>query len=669
VNSYLTRYRSLLICLVLAAGTLALYEPVIHYEFVDVDDPRFVINNDHVRAGFSWAGLVWATHTVYVETWQPVTWVSHMLDCQLYGLNAGGHHLTSLLIHVANTCLLFVWLNGLTKATWRSAFVAALFAWHPLHVESVAWICERKDVLSTLFWMLALLAYTRYARKPGPGRYALVAVLYALGMMSKPMAVTLPCVLLLVDFWPLNRFGFQLGAAGPIAGRLPAGWPAGAIARSCQSLRLPTWVGNSAVLILEKVPLFLLALGMTAATVYAEGHGGTLAGLGGLPMHTRVANALISYRCYLTETFWPTHLAFFYPYSFDLPLAAVLGAVGLLLLWSGCFLLRARLQPYLLMGWCWWLGTLVPAIGLIQFCSQARADRYMYIPAIGLFMALVWGVTDLLGRRSLGRKLLPLIGCLALVGCLGASAVQVRYWQNSVTMARHAIEVTRNNYAAYESLGTALYQRGLKSEAILCYRQALAISDQLPESHYNLGIALMDAGQIGEAIDHFAAAVQILPDHYELHQRLGAALLAEGQGRLAEATREFSEAVRLNPDFAEGQADWGIALVKQGDPAQALPHFLEAVRLGPTNTDFRFDLGLDLLDAHRYAEAAAQFSEELKIAPNETRAHYRLARAQEQLEDFAGAVSNYRFVLHQAPDFAEAKSALEQILSAHPELK
>jgi len=271
VNSYLTRYRSLLICLVLAAGTLALYEPVIHYEFVDVDDPRFVINNDHVRAGFSWAGLVWATHTVYVETWQPVTWVSHMLDCQLYGLNAGGHHLTSLLIHVANTCLLFVWLNGLTKATWRSAFVAALFAWHPLHVESVAWICERKDVLSTLFWMLALLAYTRYARKPGPGRYALVAVLYALGMMSKPMAVTLPCVLLLVDFWPLNRFGFQLGAAGPIAGRLPAGWPAGAIARSCQSLRLPTWVGNSAVLILEKVPLFLLALGMTAATVYAEG--------------------------------------------------------------------------------------------------------------------------------------------------------------------------------------------------------------------------------------------------------------------------------------------------------------------------------------------------------------------------------------------------------------
>ncbi|HUC84009.1 MAG TPA: tetratricopeptide repeat protein, partial [Candidatus Acidoferrales bacterium] len=543
------------------------------------------------------------------------------------------------------------------------------FAWHPLHVESVAWICERKDVLSALFWMLALLAYTRYVKKPGKGWYFLLLILYALGMMSKPMAVTLPCALLLLDFWPLNRLALPLNTKLPASGCLPGGRLAAAVARACQSKNLPPVVGKSLILIGEKIPFFLLALGMTAATLYAEGSGGTLAGFAGLPLHTRVANALISYRVYLGETFWPFNLAFFYPYSFDLPLLSVLAAAGLLAIWTGCFILIARRLPYLLMGWCWWLGTLVPTIGLIQFCSQARADRYMYIPSIGLLIVVVWGVADLLQRWAVGRAVLPWLGGLGLAGCLGVSWIQIGYWQNSITMARHAIDVTRNNYAAYESLGTALYQRGFKSEAMQCYREALRIDDQMPEPHFNLGVALMDAGQTEAAADQFAAAVKVLPDHYELHNQLGAALLALGGRRLPEAIHEFSETVRLHPDFADGHTHLAIALVRQGDVTNALPQFAEAVRLDPTNAVYRFNLGLALLDSHQPAQAAAQFAEQLKLAPNDAKAHYRLAQALAQSGDFAGAVAHYREALRRTPDFPEAKAAMDQLLSTHPDLK
>jgi tetratricopeptide (TPR) repeat protein len=665
MNAFLVRHRTLMICLLLAAGTLALYWPVTHYDFVDVDDPRFVIDNPHVTAGVTWQGLAWALRSEYVETWQPVTWVSHMLDCQFYGLHAGGHHLTNVLLHVASTLLLFLWLKNLTQAVGRSALVAALFAWHPLHVESVAWICERKDVLSTLFWMLALLAYTRYARRPASGSYLLTLGLYALGLMSKPMVVTLPFVLLLLDFWPFNRFGWL-----PVTGSPPAeGAWAAAFARLGRSFRLPTLAARAAGLVAEKIPFFVLALAMTAATIHAENSGGTLASLTGLPLHIRVANALLSYQTYLAETFWPAKLAFFYPYSFDLPLVSVAGAALLLMIWSGCCLLRARLQPYLLMGWCWWLGTLLPTIGLIQYCSQARDDRYMYIPSIGLFITLVWGMTALMQRWAAGRKILPLLGGVALAACLATSAIQIRYWQNSVTMARHAIAVTQNNYAAYESLGTALYQRGFNAEAIDCYRTALRISDQLPESHYNLGQVLMATGKLDEALEHFAAAVKLLPDHAELHYRLGDALMAAGDRRIPEAIHELVETVRLKPDFADAHARLGVAYIKQGQTTNALAHFAEAARLEPGNANYRFNLGLALLDNHQPAQAAAQFAAELKNDPDQTRAYYRLAQALAQQGDFAGAAANYRNALRQTPGSSEAQSALKQILDAHPELK
>jgi tetratricopeptide (TPR) repeat protein len=581
------------ICLTLALVTLLLYWPLTHYDFVNVDDPRFVIQNPHVQGGFTWQSVVWAFQTLYVETWQPITWFSHMLDCRLYGLKPGGHHLTSLLIHVANTLLVFLWLDNLTKATGRSAFVAALFAWHPLHVESVAWVCERKDVLSALFWLLALVAYTGYARKPGVGRYGLVLGLFALGLMSKPMVVTLPCVLLLVDFWPLNRFGLL----GNLAGEKMAKPDTDPIAGGAFNVR--ALVRKSFILILEKIPFFVLGLGMTAITIYAENAGGTLVNVAGLPMHVRVANALASYQSYLSETFWPARLAYFYPYSFDLPLAATLGTALLLAVWTGCLVLRVRQQPYLLTGWLYFIGTLVPTIGLIQYCSQSRADRYMYLPSIGLFMVVVWGLKDVFERWPARRRLLPVLGGLALIGCLGASSVQIRYWQNSLTVARHAIEVTDNDYVAYESLGEAIAALGQPERAISFFAEAVRLAPVWPQGQFNYGITLSEIGQTNDAIEHLQAGVKLAPNFSEGHYRLGRTLFQFGKPD--EAVPEFAETLRLDPNFAEAHYWLGQALQQQGKFAEAVPHYREALR--------------------------------------------------------------------QTPGFPEAKTALDQILSAHPDLK
>jgi tetratricopeptide (TPR) repeat protein len=561
---------------------------------------------------------------------------------------------------VANTLLVFLWLDNLTKATGRSAFVAALFAWHPLHVESVAWVCERKDVLSALFWLLALVAYTGYARKPGVGRYGLVLGLFALGLMSKPMVVTLPCVLLLVDFWPLNRFGWlgDLERVKPDTGLTAGG-----------KFNGRALVRKSFILILEKIPFFVLGLGMTAITIYAENAGGTLANVAGLPMHVRVANALASYQSYLSETFWPAGLAYFYPYSFDLPLAATLGTALLLAVWTGCLVLRVRQQPYLLTGWLYFMGTLVPTIGLIQYCSQSRADRYMYLPSIGLFMVVVWGLKDVFERWPARRKLLPVLGGLALIGCLGASAVQIRYWQNSLTVARHAIEVTRDNYVAYDGLGRALTDLGLKDQALGCFVEAVRLDPNFPQSQFNLGVALRERGQLADAAEHFEAAAKLVPNHYETRSSFGSTLLLLGDDRLTEAVDEFSAALRLKPDSAETHGQLAVALVRQGKITNAIPHFAEAVRLDPTNAEFRFNFGLALLDSHQPAGAAAQFVAELQLTPDETKAHYRLAEALQQQGKFAEAVPHYREALRRTPDFPEAKAALDQILSAHPDLK
>ena len=643
------------ICLALALVTAALYWPLLHHNFVNLDDEAYITANPHVQSGLTGPGLVWAFQIGYAAYWHPLTWISHMLDCQLYGLNPAGHHLSSLLFHVVNALLLFLWLNQLTGALWRSAFVAALFAWHPLHVESVAWACERKDVLSTCFCLLTLIAYTRYAQKvtgarcqmtranPALSRFTFQVSLYfffalfffACGLMSKPMVVTLPFVLLLLDYWPLNRFQ-------------------------------PPYSTRTAIrLVAEKLPFFGLALAGSVVTYFAQKGGGAVWSLG-LPLPVRLANALVSCLRYISKTFWPVDLAVVYPYPSHWPTALVMGAALGLTFWTGLFLWRAQRNPYLIVGWLWFLGTLVPVIGIVQVGPQSMADRFTYVPGIGLFMLIVWGLNDFMKFRPAWRHAVILVGIVVLADCLVCTRIQLNYWPNSITLLRHAIAVTTDNYIACNFLGRALDDAGKNDESLPFYAESVRIEPHYPQAQFNLGMAWLKRGRADKAVGPLDDAVRLVPDNAGARYYLGTALMNDG--RLDDAVTQFTAAIRINPDFTEAHTQLAVALIKQGQPVEAILHFTRVVRLQPDNPEAHFNLGLALLDHRQPIEAAGQFAEELRLTPNETKAHYRLAQALQQQSRSAEAVRHYREALRLAPGFPEAKKELDEILAAHPEL-
>ena len=665
---------SVVICLLLALVTAALYWPMLHHDFICLDDDSYIVSNSHVNKGLTWAGLGWAFQSGYAANWHPLTWISHMLDCQLFGLNPGGHHLTNLLFHVANTLLLFLWLNQLTGALWRSAMVAALFAWHPLHVESVAWAAERKDVLSAFFWMLTLIAYTRYAQKrskvEGRGSsadittqvldsrfstldYLLSLFFFACGLMSKPMVVTLPFVLLLVDFWPLKRFSrftFHVSRS-----------------KHASTLNPQPSTESAARLICEKLPFFALALAGSVVTYQVQKSAGAVWLAGAVPLYSHVGNALLSCLRYLSKCFWPVDLAVLYPYHTHCPAGLVIGAALLLALWSGLFLWCARQNPYLLVGWFWFLGALVPTIGIVQVGSQSIADRYLYLPSIGLFLLVVWGVDDFLNWRPRWRRIAALAGTAALAGCLVCTRIQLGYWQNNLKLLTHTVAVTTDNYSIYNAVGLVLEQAGQKDDAMKWYIRSLQIASNYPPAQYNLGMALLKRNWPAQAAEHLAIAARLVPDEAGGHYALGQALLATG--RRDDALAQFTETLRLDPGYAEAHNQLALIYIKAGRTNDAIAHFSEAVRLRPNDAQMRFNLGLVLLDHHRPAEAAVQFSGELRLTPNETKAHFRLAQALQQQNQLADAVRHYREALRLTPDFPEAKAALDQILSNNPNLK
>ena len=579
-----------LICLALALVTTALYWPIIHHNFVNFDDDDYITNNSHVQAGLTWAGVIWAFQTGAAANWHPLTWLSHMLDCQLYGLYPGGHHSTNLLFHVANTLLLFLWLRQLTGALWRSAFVAALFAWHPLHVESVAWAAERKDVLSAFFWMLTLMAYTRYAQKrsrvEGRGSrensavpaldsrlwtldYGLALLFFACGLMSKPMVVTLPFVLLLLDFWPLARcssFKFQVSSSEKLS-----------------TLNVQRSTESAFRLICEKLPFFALTLAASVVTYFVQTSGRTLWSPAERPFSSRVANALWAYERYISKTFWPADLSIFYPYPQHWPAGLVIGAALLLAMWSGLSIWRARQNPYLLVGWFWFLGTLIPTIGLVQVGSQSMADRYMYIPSVGLFILVVWGLNDFLNWRPHWRRITTLAGGVALAGCLVGTEIQLSYWQNSIKLFRHAIEVTTDNFVAYTCLGETLSDLGLKKEAMMLCAEAVKISPNSPVTQYNFGMALLQNDRRDEALAHLDAAGRLAPHNSEIQYNLGLFLVLHNKPD--EATGHFTAALVERPEFAEAHYHLAQALSQQHKSKETIFHYREALRLKPDFAD------------------------------------------------------------------------------------
>lgn len=575
-----------------------MYSPVARHDFVNFDDPQYVSENANVSGGFTWHGVSWAFTTGHAGNWHPLTWVSHMLDVQVYGLNAGAHHVSNVVLHIASSLLLFGLLYRMTGALGRSGFVAALFAVHPLHVESVAWIAERKDVLSTLFWMLTIWAYLAYVRHPRPGRYLAVVLLFALGLMAKPMLVTLPFVLLLLDFWPLGRF-----AAGARSGRLQ--------------------------LILEKTPLFTLAIASSIVTFAVQQQAGAVKGFDALPLGRRVANALVAFVTYVWQTLWPTRLAAVYPYPASVPGWWVIAAIVGLTAVSALAIRARRRQPYLLVGWLWYLGTLVPVIGLIQVGSQPTADRYTYVPLIGLFIIVAWGVPDLLVRWPPRTIALPAVAALVISACTITARSQVRYWESSTTLWEHALNVTTANYRAHNNVGHALATQGRLREAIPHYAEALRIKPDYAEAHNSLGLALAGQGRVGEAIAHYGDALRLVPAYFEAHSNLGAALA--GQGRYDDAIRHFSEAVRLEPDHALarqnlGQAhrDFGRALAGQGRVDEAIREFLEALRLEPGDADLQYDTGVMFVRGGDNQTAVRHFETALKLDPGHQAARHAL---------------------------------------------
>ena len=530
------------IAIVLAAVTVLIYLPVLHNGFVNYDDPDYITNNAHVKAGLTWPGIVWAFQSSEASNWHPLTWISHMIDCGLFGVNPAGHHLVNVLFHSANAVLLYFLLCRLSGARWRSAFVAALFAWHPLHVESVAWASERKDVLSAFFWMLTLLAYAGYARRvtrdeclvtgtaavasPVTRHASLVYVLalffFACGLMSKPMVVTLPFVMLLLDFWPLRRISnFKLQ------------------------------ISDLFRLLLEKLPFFAMTIASCIITRMVQN--GALWSSGSLTLHFRMANALMSCVRYIAKLFWPADLALIYPYPHYWPLAEVI-AVGLLLaICSALAILWARRFPYLAVGWFWYLGTLVPAIGLVQAGIQSMADRYTYLPSIGLFIVVVWGLNDLLNFHPQKIKIAAAAGSLALVCCLAVTSIQLTYWRNSVALFWHTVQVTTDNYAAENCLGTAFENIGKKDEAAKLYAESVRVEPDYPLGQFNLGMILLEQGRAEEASNHLAMAAELAPRDAVMQFDFGMFLLQHGNP--TGAAVHFKAALAAKPDFPEAKKE------------------------------------------------------------------------------------------------------------------
>ncbi len=558
--------RETLICLFLVAAILVVYWQVMDHEFIVYDDNVYVTDNPYVKEGLTGGSASWALTTTKGGNWHPLTWLSHMLDCQLYGLNPWGHHLTSVIFHIANTILLFLCLRWMTAAVWRSALVAALFALHPLHVESVAWVAERKDVLSTFFWMLTTLAYINYAKRPKNKRYLFVFVFFSLGLMAKPMLVTLPFVLLLLDYWPLNRLQFP---AQCVSAEDRAGSPVA----SSQQLPLRK-------LIMEKVPLLVMSGVSCAITVWAQQQAGALSGLKAVPYRWRMTNGLVSYVSYIGKMIWPQGLAVFYPHPVNsLPIWESALAGFFLVIVSAVVVRLAIRYQYGFVGWLWYLGTLVPVIGLVQVGEQAIADRYTYVPLIGLFIVIAWWGADI-GKGS--RHRLVLVNILAMIFVLGltvCSRQQVRYWKNSIDLFENTLEVTADNYVAHFTLGNALALRGNLVEAITHYEEALRIRPNYAEAHHNLGNALALRGNLVEAITHYKEALRINPNYAEAHRNLGVGL--DQQGNHEEAMYHYAEALRINPEDSQSHNNLGVALAEQGRLDEAIAHFAEAVRINP----------------------------------------------------------------------------------------
>jgi len=600
-NTFFNVRPELLICLFLVIAILVVYWQVRNFQFVNYDDRQYVTKNHHVQDGLTIESIKWSFTAIHASNWHPLTWLSHMLDCQIYGMNPGRHHMTNVLLHILNALLLFLVFKRMTGDLWQSGFVAALFALHPLHVESVAWVAERKDVLSTFFLMLTLWSYTRYVEDSEFNKYLLVILFFIIGLMAKPMLVTLPFGLLLFDYWPLKRF--QLGSSGD----------------KNHTMKKPFYWG----LIWEKTPLFFLSAVSSVGTYLAQKSSGAVHSLASIPFHTRVANAMVSYVSYIGKMIWPNNLAVLYPYPESKMLWKVAGAGLFLIVVSVIAFRMKRTKPYFVVGWLWYLGTLVPVIGFVQVGVQAMADRYTYLPLIGIFIIIAWGVPDWVPKWRYRRIGLAATTIAILAILIITARLQVRYWSNSVTLFEHALDVTVDNSIAHLNLGEALAEQGKINAAVIHYYEALRIKPGLVAPHLNLGVALKEEGKLDEAIDHFTTALRLKPDCAEAQYELGDTLNKKGD--FAGAVKHYQEAIRIKPDYTEAYNNIGVILARQKKDKEAIFHFYKALQIDSAYSGAYYNLGKIFTNQGKIEDAILNYRKTLHLDPDNTQALYNLA--------------------------------------------
>jgi len=667
------RIKTAIICLILAAATVGVYYQVYSFSFVNYDDAEYVYQNPHIRNGITAESLKWALTTGYACFWHPLTWLSHMLDWELYGSNPAGHHITALIFHILNSILIFIVFKQMTGAVWPSAFAAGLFALHPLHVESVAWVSERKDVLSTFFWILAMWGYNRYVRKPKISSYLLMLAFFVLGMMAKPMLVTLPFVFLLLDYWPFERLKWN-NPQHKVDG-LPAVSFKWALA--------------------EKIPMFLIAAGLSVVAFIAQKEGRAIPMGENFALPIRLANAPISYLQYIVKMFWPSGLAMFYPHP-GKDISYLYTGISVLILLAATILvvLFCKKHKYLFTGWFWYVGTLVPVIGIIQVGNHAMADRYTYITLTGLFIIIAWGVPDLLGRVP-HRRIILWICSIAVLIALGICAhFQTRHWKNTIALCEHAMKVTKENYKAhfcitlmlmeqerfeeaiwhctealrinpecfeaYNNMGVALCRLGRFDEAIACYRKLLELRPDFAVSHGNLAAIMINQGAYYEALEHCEIALEIL-NSVEIRKFYGFALMK--LGRYDEAENEYRKIVSVLPDDPNALSRLGFVLARKGEFDEAISVSDKALKISPELAEARLNLGFAYIGKNDLEKAVEQYEKGLAIEPNNAIARSELGVAFFKLGEIDKAVESFEQALKIDPENSAAKGNLEFVLA------
>ena len=640
-----------IICVLLSVLILAVYWKVQYYEFINYDDGRYITENKHVNSGFSKENFIWAFTHSHSANWHPITWLSHMLDVQIYGLNPGGHHLTSLAIHITNSLLLFLLFARMTGSIWRSCFVASAFAFHPINIESIAWAAERKSVLSTFFWLLTTWTYINYVQKKILARYSVVVLFFALGLMSKPMLVTLPFVLLLLDYWPLKRLKIT-----PAKNIIPSD--------------IETQVDNKKKflnLVFEKIPLLFLVVGSCIVTLSAQKLAGAIVSTETVQTTTRISNALVSYLVYLEKMLWPKNFSVFYPYPIGESYIWKGLVSGFVLTGITIIILRLiKKAPYLAVGWFWYLGTLVPVIGIVQVGGQAMADRYAYIPLIGIFIIVAWGLPDLLQNYSFKKKLLSVLAGIFFSVLITLTSVQLQYWENSIKLFEHAIEVTHKKYPSfvgiYSNLGVVLNQQMKFEEAMVHLKNAVKLQPTYPEAHNNLGNALSGLNRFQEANISYKEAIRLKPDYPEAHNNL-ANSLSKKRKNLEEAIFHYKKAIQLKPTFYEAHFNLGVTLNKWNDSDQAIGHLQEAIRLEPGLVESHLALGNILSQKKKFKPAIDHLATVIKMDPNNAIAHNSLGSALGEQGNFKQAMLHFNTAIKINPHYSEAHQNLSTALS------